>query len=393
MQENVKKKLIILFNILMLIPIPNTILEPIQPKLFDGIRLVSTIIMAFYIAIVTLKEKKIDKFDIVLILNAVIILTASALNKTITINNTFSTISVFIVAMYVKKSLKYSDNVIAALYYLYSSIIILNFITFFIRINVNYVNMFFIGGKNSVSITVIPAILIIHTYSILKYDSLTKWNKLLIVVSIISLLISKSTTGIVIAMISIIYYFFYYILHGKVNIGPKVYTGLYTFLFMMVVFMSQFIANTEVNTVVEKILGKNLTFTNRTQLWNETIDKFIDSPFIGLGKNNKVIYLFTNGKLDQSHNMILELLLTGGIISFIAFICAVHCGVKDLEKKDEISGLILFYIFVFFVIGLTESVIFNYQLWVILAISYSYGNFILGGEDDKKSIKKIKEKN
>lgn len=393
MQENVKKKLIILFNILMLIPIPNTILEPIQPKLFDGIRLVSTIIMTFYIAIVTLKEKKIDKFDIVLILNAVIILIASALNKTITINNTFSTISVFIVAMYVKKSLKYSDNVMAALYYLYSSIIILNFITFFIRINVNYVNMFFIGGKNSVSITVIPAILIIHTYSILKYDSLTKWNKLLIVVSIVSLIISKSTTAIIVAMILIIYYAFYYILHGKINIGVKGYTALYAFLFIMVVFVSQFIANTKVNAIVEDILGKNLTFTNRTQLWNETIDKFMDSPLIGLGKNNKVIYSFTNGKLDQSHNMILELLLTGGIVSLVAFICAVYYATKNLDSKDEISKLILFNIFSFFAIGLTESVTFNYQLWVILAISYSYGKFILGGENDKESVKQIKQQN
>lgn len=358
---------ICIYVVLFLI-IPVTVIDAILPKLYDLLKLISVSIMFICIFIKIIKDKKIDNFDLIMFINSIALLIISTLKHTIMYNVAFSIISLFVIPVFVKNSLSKSKNALQALYYLYVAIVLLNSITILYKIKISYQTYFFIGGKNAVSLTIVPAMLIIYIYSVSKYGKLTYFNIAMLMLCIISLIASGSSTAIVIAAIIIMYYF---TLVKKINISLKKYIFIYLVIFILIVFGTAILEHTFLNTIIKEAFNKDLTFTNRTKLWEISLEYFLKSPIIGYGKNNTIIYDNTRGMLDQSHNMILQLLLSGGVVSLVLFIITIYISYNKLNFKNNMEKTILFYFFVYSIIGLTESIVFIYQLWMMFSIGYS----------------------
>lgn len=363
----IKKSYINIFiYILIFLIVPVTFIDVIAPKVFDILQLISISFMVICILVRVVNRKKVDSFEIVMLINSLLLFFTSAINNTLTYNVAFSIISTFAIPTFLKNSFKEGTDSIKALYYIYIVIIFLNLITSFFKIRIGYLSYSFIGGKNSIALTVIPAMLIIHIYSLLKYNKLTRFNIFMLVICIISLIISGSSTAIVIALWMILYFFM-----KSIKLSLKKIIIIYLIISVMIIFGTEILQQTFINTIIKELFDKDLTFTSRTVLWDISLEYFIKSPFIGYGRNNSIIYDSTGGHLDQSHNMILQLLLVGGIFSLIMLFIILYISFKRNDSNNNIDKFILFYFFSYIIIGLTESIIFVNQLWMIFALAYS----------------------
>lgn len=366
-EKNINIYVCMYFLLFLIIPV--TILDPIAPKLYDLFKLFSVSIMLLCICIQFFKNKRMDYFDLVMFANMVVLLLISAIKGTLNYNISFSIIELFAIAVFLKNSFYKSYNSFKALYCIYVIIVIVNFITFFYKINFNYLSYYFIGGKNAISLTIIPAMLVIHMYSLLNYNRITTFNGIILILCILSLFISKSSTAIIVAFITTIGYFL--IFSKKINISLKKYILLYLSIFFIVLFCTSILEKSFFGSMIENMFNKDITFSNRSELWNFSYKYFLNSKIFGYGKGNKIIYDFTNGLLSQSHNMVLELLLTGGIVSLILFLLVIYISNFKLDYKNNIDKIVLFYLFIYCIIGLTESIVFSNQLWMIFSIGYS----------------------
>ncbi|WP_270620743.1 O-antigen ligase family protein, partial [Parabacteroides distasonis] len=80
--------------------------------------------------------------------------------------------------------------------------------------------------------------------------------------------------------------------------------------------------------VIEGLLGKELTLSYRTIIWDMVIDGFFNSPFIGNGIRDTVnlFYIserYTTGYMS-AHNQILQSLYECGILFFISLVPVVY---------------------------------------------------------------------
>lgn len=103
---------------------------------------------------------------------------------------------------------------------------------------------------------------------------------------------------------------------------------------VLVVFLGASIINSQANEFLN-FIGKDLTFTGRTYLWDYSGNYFMDSPLWGHGFVTPVDYaksgLF-HGIAKNSHNYIYNVLHKGGILLLITIIILFKKGYRRIKK-------------------------------------------------------------
>lgn len=137
--------------------------------------------------------------------------------------------------------------------------------------------------------------------------------------------------------------------------------GLFVTILMFqvfVVFAGEGLYNNEfISYFVEQILGKNLSFTNRTTMWASAGETFLRSPIWGYGEVDTDWYLANMSSLAIGpHNFIYAVLLRGGVILLSVFIAIITVAVKGLRGDGFTAHSIrlLMSIEVWFVMSLME---------------------------------------
>lgn len=320
------------------------------------------------------KNPKVNKLMFLMLANMFIIFFSSLFHQVITVGIVF-TIGVFIgFCIYLSYALKDFDEFITGLYYLSVFIVLSTFISLFIPMKNSYGEiMYFIGGKNQLAMTIVLIIPIIYMYSYTRYNKMKTFHLIIILIGILSTYIAGSGTGVVISILSAIFI----LLPIKKHLSYDIYLMIYVFSFFSIVifrmqelFLSDFIVN---------YLGKDLTFTNRTFIWDVVIQKFSDSWFLGFGRGNTLIsdslpYLNVN----EAHNGFLQIALeTGllGIISIVLIILTARNQIK-LNNSHSFSHVLSFSIFAFMLIGLTESAFHRKEFWILLILACNLDQII-----------------
>lgn len=126
--------------------------------------------------------------------------------------------------------------------------------------------------------------------------------------------------------------------------------------------------------IIVDILHKDLTLTHRTEFWDYAFTKISQNWLYGLGEAvekghvwSSYYSLFYNG-----HNIILELLLDGGIILLAAFLVTLFlCGRKvHSVRRHPWATLVSGALFSFFVVMLLETYNKASGFWIMLVIAY-----------------------
>lgn len=366
--------------IMLFIPFINITIFSQYANIRDVLQCISLLIMT---CILIKKNIKIDKFDIFVIIFVTYILVISLIRRTISFGIIVSTVELFIITKFVKESLKKSNIIISAFYVLYATLAVLNFILIIGR-NITEDFTYLLGGKNALAIILIPTLYFISINSIIKYNKITFKNLILEIIIITTMIISRSGTGIVLSIMALISILFI----DKININKKVFAITYVVIFVIVLNI-QLLSNIGIiKTIVIDYLQKDLTLTGRTEIWSGVIEFIKDNFLFGYGRGNSVVSSFS--KLFECHNMLLEILLCGGLCFLASYILILkETFIKVNKSEDKINKrldiLSLIFVFLFFIIGLTESVPFKIEIWIMFAIIYSIDNIIKNRERLKEN--------
>lgn len=94
---------------------------------------------------------------------------------------------------------------------------------------------------------------------------------------------------------------------------------------------------------IEDVLGKDITFTNRTHMWDSALRAIVDSPLIGYGYPDADWYRsnLTSFAIGP-HNVMLGVLIYGGVIAFIIYIYLLfNSFIQSFRIRDYWADVIL----------------------------------------------------
>lgn len=176
----------------------------------------------------------------------------------------------------------------------------------------------------------------------LKYSRWWWLNVILVVlVSLVPLMLVQSMTSIS----GIILFLLFCLIPSK-----KIMKAGMIVLMVSIVFFQVFVCfqgkGIEQNAIavylVEDILGKDITFTNRTMLWDAASRVFADSPIYGYGLVDRDWYFSHMSSYAKGpHNFIWSILIYGGILLLATFIYICYIVISELFHTSNRYTLII----------------------------------------------------
>lgn len=197
------------------------------------------------------------------------------------------------------------------------------------------------GNYNSIGIRLITAIIV--NYVCTRYYK--KWMVnlvMLVIVSVATLLLVGSMTAVTGVILFTLTCFI-----PSVRLQKIAFVSFFTFyvLFQVgVCFQGEGLQDNPLAVYfIQDILGKNLTFTNRTVLWDAAGRLFWQSPIIGYGYvDNDWFYTHLASFAIGPHNFIYFILLSGGILLLSVFITAIALAFRRIwPHLDRMGGSLL----------------------------------------------------
>lgn len=175
-----------------------------------------------------------------------------------------------------------------------------------------------------------------------------KYNKLWLVNTVLLFLTSMFTLGFVGSMTSLSTILLFVVLSiiPSKSVQKISFIGLfvlYLLFHFFVVFSGEGLHNNELATyIVEDVLGKDITFTGRTSMWDSALRVIGQSPIWGYGFVDKDWYLANMSTFAIGpHNFILANLIYGGIILLFIFIAMTVFALRRLQKESGRMAVIL----------------------------------------------------
>lgn len=242
----------------------------------------------------------------------------------------------------------------------------------------------FLGFKNVMVTYFLPGYVISDIYSNLTGKKIRTY--ILSIIILISAILSSSATSIVgIIMMIIVSKLSFF--RKKINIfNIKTYTYISFILFILIVI---FRFQNVFSFFIVDILHKDLTLTNRTILWDVTINKILQSPIIGYGwQYIDIRHLMYNSKtIITAHNQILEFIYVGGTILFALYIILIFISANDIKNdyNDKNIQIISLGFFILQILNLTE-VYLNPIMYFILIFLVFAKKFKMEVNENVKNI-------
>lgn len=266
-------------------------------------------------------------------------------------------------------------NVLPALCLLLGIALFLNTVSMVLVGTGGFYKSYFIGGKNSLSIVLVPGIFLMYLLY-LEYKGSVYTNRLyclyllFFLLSVASMIYGKSGTGVVMGCVAFFTIFFRKRFHLKKASVFLILGLLYSLiLFGQSFFQSQFWLD------FTDLLDKDPTLTYRTSVWKGATDIFRAEPLFGHGRIFRIWYTDEFNLLysvRESHNFILQVLCDGGIVGAILYGTSLVDVFSGLSLNDERQRTVFTALILLLINGLTETVNYNILTVILPALAMSY---------------------
>ncbi|MFI3296127.1 MAG: O-antigen ligase family protein [bacterium] len=227
------------------------------------------------------------------------------------------------------------------------------------------------SNHNQFAATLIPTLLVAH---VRYYYKANKMSLLILhIIAVLTVLIPGSMTATVSILLWIIYFYFFRASRFKKIVIYCIAGGIIFFFIIFILLPSYKFDNNLVSGFVE-FIGKDMTFSNRTVIWIRTIAEIIEKPIMGEGLYSREWGEVYIGSIN-AHNIILQLLLQGGVILLSLFSILLGYVIKKIVKHDNIEYklLVLISIVLFFLMSMFE--VYNYNMLFIYIIILYVASF------------------
>lgn len=235
-----------------------------------------------------------------------------------------------------------------------------------------YTQCWFLGYKNPQIRTILPIVCMSLIRSYRKYGNISVRTICLLICTAITFILNDSATSLVgfAVFLGLVFLF-----HSKNKQLPKMFTlmnGVIVSIiafFAIIIFQMQYLFA----GIIENVLGRNLTFTTRVRIWSRTLALIKEKPILGYGYKTGSEYclLYNSRYATHPHNYYMYILMTGGFVLAVVLLVGFYIADKKLKETTETSysKIILFTIFAFLIMGLTESLVSTVLLYPMLILA------------------------
>lgn len=282
-------------------------------------------------------NRKYTKYAIILFIIFLVELIATLLSKNgdiVTFLELYGRILGY--SMYLEKSFSKNPNSsVKTLYWILWVLVLINFMTIILFPNglyfsARYSNNWFFMYDNTHIVWYIAALLICHIDAFINKKRMISAAILYIMVTY-SVFYCMSSTSIVAYLVFLLYVIFHKTLYKVKTMNYKTY--LLIFMVFNILFVFLRVQNIFSWFIVD-VLGKSLTFTGRTIIWDKVM-KFISlRPLIGYGMESAGVFTSKMNSIffTHAHNTLLDISYKGGIISGVCFFVILLNIGKELKK-------------------------------------------------------------
>jgi len=259
-------------------------------------------------------------------------------------------------------------------------LVIINLALFFIlgggivRSSGQNILFYFLGNRNGKTTILVLTLLVNSIYSYMTKKRLSTWALIIFACIIITLLNIWSATGVVACFMLITFIFFIFKGFHKTLFNFKLLFSINIGLFFFIVI---FRMQDYLSFIIEYALGRSLTFTDRTFLWDYSIDLIMRAPFVGQGFDEHNMIWFM-GEWLSPHNAFLNILILGGIFALLAYLVVIIFSGYTLTKYSghPISSILSVGLFVYLVASLTEVYLHDINMFVTIALAFNADRII-----------------
>lgn len=255
---------------------------------------------------------------------------------------------------------------------------------------------YFLGYRNNSIMLFFPAIIFSIVRSLRKYNKLTLSSFVITAVSFATVIIAFSATSVIGMTV-----FTLFLLLALINKMPN-FLNIITYLAINIAYFFGVIIlrlQEAFAFIIVDMLGRDLTFTGRTKIWDAALAAFAKSPVFGVGEIENQASRDLIGA-THAHNYYLDLLYKSGLPGFLIFFAIlIICGVALYRnrKNGKIPFIVSGAICAFMIMLQSEAYYNIYYFFSILTLAafipYALpkkdedGNFIFE-EKGKRSLKK-----
>lgn len=211
---------------------------------------------------------------------------------------------------------------------------------------------FFNGHRNQAIIAILPSIFASLMLDDVKGRSCSVRSIALAVIGLCQVFLAYSATSLVVLVMVTAGAALLVFKRARRVLNIYTYLAAYAVVFLsVVVFRLQDI----VGSSMLAALGKDVTFTGRTVIWDGAIREVLSvNPLLGCGHDS-----FWNGSamVGSAHNMILEILVQGGFLGVVVFVALLLLTARNLYARSAARSVALVSLAIacFLLIGLTEQ--------------------------------------
>lgn len=356
-----------------------TVISPLINNIFN----IFQIFNFFIILLLVIKNKKISKLNMFIILFLMIHIISTLLNNGNIHDTLVMDIKILSLSLLIDLELRENPkDFLTSFEFLLYTLVVLNMITVFLYPNGMYISPvsgyqrnWFLGFKNIHILYILPTLLISIINSYINKNKISIRTWILLLISIISLIKVWSATGIVaIILVTIIMLFINIIKKIKINFKSFI-IGYIILFFSVIVFRLQ----NMFRYLIINILEKDLTFTGRTYIWDYVLEFIKEKPILGYGKEYSVIRYAKgyNYHSYHAHNIFLEIIYQTGFCGLIVMSIIISLIIKKLKEfsTELITKSIFMFLIIYFVIMLMEAYDFE-NFFFLFPIAYNIEHII-----------------
>ena len=183
---------------------------------------------------------------------------------------------------------------------------------------------YFLGYRNNSIMLFFPAIIFSIVRSLRKYNKLTLSSFVITAVSFATVILAFSATSVIGMTV-----FTLFLLLALINKMPN-FLNIITYLAINIAYFFGVIIlrlQEAFAFIIVDMLGRDLTFTGRTKIWDSALAAFAKSPVFGVGEIENQASRDLIGA-THAHNYYLDLLYKSGLPGFLIFFAIlIICGV------------------------------------------------------------------
>lgn len=265
-------------------------------------------------------------------------------------------------------------NGIKAMYYYFSAGVLINTITFILFPGALYADVggwrcWFLGADNSSYSYYIIA----STFAMIYCSCVKKRTTFVSVLVWISGFIfsfgREMGNGIICQIIWLVLFMLYHFRGMK-----KLLKARYIFYATVIGFLGVVVFRNLIIGSVATALGKDITLSGRTQLWDNTVKAIMHRPVFGYGLYDEEVFMkmvFTT--VSGAHDFILQIMFWGGFVALAIFAILLIKSIKDSSQvsKTNFYKCVVIGLVVLSVKLIVDSCYPNHLFFLLTILSYS----------------------